>query len=229
MNFRQKFQLAKYTTKKLKLVLFGFILVNNTSNIVLMKHASPSDKQLIIQIFQEAFIDNPHIIYLLGSKRLKRKIAIMTEHVLRVAQKRGGVYLSENKDGVLIVFEAEALKLSFLEKCSQYWMAIRCFEWRRLPEISKTEKQVQLLRICQPTDLYVWFYAVSDAALGGPTARELMRDLFHLARVQNGAIYAETSIKRNAVVYERFGFECYHHSQFPHFDLFHLRKSTTID
>jgi hypothetical protein len=194
-----------------------------------MKQASPSDTQLIIQIFQEAFIDNPHILYLLGSKRLKRKISIMTQHVLRVAQKRGGVYLSENKEGVLIVFEAEALKLSFLEKCSQYWMAIRCFEWRRLPEISNTEKQVQSLRICQPTDLYVWFYAVSDAALGGPTARGLMQDLFQLAKRKNAAIYAETSIKRNAIVYQRFGFDCYHHSQFTNFDLFHLRKFTTID
>ncbi len=194
-----------------------------------MKQASPSDTQLIIQIFQEAFIDNPHILYLLGSKRLKRKISIMTQHVLRVAQKRGGVYLSENKEGVLIVFEAEALKLSFLEKCSQYWMAIRCFEWRRLPEISNTEKQVQSLRICQPTDLYVWFYAVSDAALGGPTARGLMQDLFQLAKRKNAAIYAETSIKRNAMVYQRFGFDCYHHSQFTNFDLFHLRKFTTID
>ncbi len=194
-----------------------------------MKQASPSDTQLIIQIFQEAFIDNPHILYLLGSKRLKRKISIMTQHVLRVAQKRGGVYLSENKEGVLIVFEAEALKLSFLEKCSQYWMAIRCFEWSRLSEISKTEKQVQSLRICQPTDLYVWFYAVSDAALGGPTARGLMQDLFQLAKRKNAAIYAETSIKRNAIVYQRFGFDCYHHSQFTNFDLFHLRKFTTID
>lgn len=194
-----------------------------------MKQASHSDTQLIIQIFQEAFIDNPHIIYLLGSKRLERKIAIMTEYVLRVAHKRGGVYLSDNKDGVLIVFEAEALKLSFLEKCSQYWMAFRCFEWRRLSAISKTEKQVQLLRKCQPTDLYVWFYAVSDAALGGPTARGLMQDLYQVAKRKNAAIYAETSIKRNAVVYQRFGFECYQHSQFPNFDLFHLRKFTSID
>jgi hypothetical protein len=153
----------------------------------------------------------------------------MSEHVFRVAQKRGGIYLSDNNEGVMIVFEAAALRLSFFEKCSQYLMAIRCFEWRRLTEISYTEKQVQLLRTCQATDLYVWFFAVSDAALGGPTARELMRDLFQLAKVQNGAIYAETSIKRNALVYQRFGFECYHHSEFSGFDLFHLKKSPSVD
>lgn len=213
----------------MKVVLFGFTIANNTINIVLMKHASPNDSHLIIQIFQEAFIDNPHVLYLLGSKRLQRKIAIMTAYVLKVARRRHGVYLSEDKQGVLIVFDAVALKLSFLEKCSQYWMAVRCFEWRRLLEISKTEEQVRLLRTCQPTDLYVWFYAVSDAALGSPTARALMRDLFELAQNQNAAIYAETSIKRNAVVYQRFGFECYHHNQFPHFDLFHLRKTASKD
>lgn len=194
-----------------------------------MRQANTKDKERMKLIFQEAFIDNPHILYLLGSKRLERKIAIMCDHVFRVAQKRGGVYLSENNEGVLIVFAAAGLRLSFYEKCSQYLMAIRCFEWRRLLEISKTEKQVQSLRTCQPTDLYVWFYAVSDAALGGPTSRELMRSLFHLAEVQNGAIYAETSLKRNARVYQRFGFECYHHSVFAQFDLFHLRKSSSAD
>ncbi|MFM6965147.1 MAG: hypothetical protein ACKOWM_06200 [Sphingomonadales bacterium] len=195
----------------------------------MMQLATKNDKSRVIRIFQEAFIDNPHILYLLGNKRLKRKIAIMTRHVIRVAIKRGGIYFSEDREGVLVVFEASKLQLTFIEKCSQYWMALRCFAWRRLPAISRTEKQVQLLRTCQPHDLYVWFYAVSDKALGGPAARELMKDLFSLADRQNASIYAETSLSRNVLIYERFGFECYHQKDFDGFDLYHLRKQPTKD
>lgn len=192
----------------------------------MLQLATQNDRSRIIRIFQEAFIDNPHILYLLGNKRLKRKIAVMTSHVVSVSLKRDGIYFSEDKEGVLIVFEARALKLTFIEKLSQYWMVFRCFDWRQIAAISRTEKQVQLIRTCQPHDLYVWFYAVSDKALGGPAARELMKDLFTLANQRNAAIYAETSLTRNALIYQRFGFECYHQSNFDGFELYHLRKES---
>jgi hypothetical protein len=186
--------------------------------------ATPRDTQRIIAIFQEAFIDNPHICYLLGKSRLPVKIAIMTSHVIDIAMKRQGLYLSKDGEGVLIVFEADKLPLTFFEKCAQYWMVLRCFNLRNIFTIARTEKRVKALRHAQPGDLYVWFYAVSNKGLGGKTARELLHDLFDLAQEKNAAILAETSIARNMVIYKRYGFEAYNQQQFDSFPVFYMRR-----
>jgi hypothetical protein len=186
--------------------------------------ATPRDTQRIIAIFQEAFIDNPHICYLLGKSRLPEKIAILTSHVIDIAMKRQGLYLSKDGEGVLIVFEADKLPLTFFEKCAQYWMVLRCFNLRNIFTIARTEKRVKALRHAQPGDLYVWFYAVSNKGLGGKTARELLHDLFDLAQEKNAAILAETSIARNMVIYKRYGFEAYNQQQFDSFPVFYMRR-----
>jgi hypothetical protein len=189
-----------------------------------MNLATSTDTDRIISIFQEAFIDNPHICFLLGKSRLREKIGIMTSHVIDIAMKRQGLYLSEDGEGVLIVFEADRLPLTFTEKCAQYLMVLRCFNLRNLFAIARTEKKVKALRQVQPGDLYVWFYAVSDKGLGGKTARELLQDLFDLAQAKNAAILAETSIARNMVIYKRYGFENYDQQQFESFPVFYMRR-----
>lgn len=189
-----------------------------------MNLATSKDTDQIISIFQEAFIDNPHICFLLGKSRLREKIGIMTSHVIYIAMKRQGLYLSEDGEGVLIVFEADKIPLTFTEKCAQYWMVLRCFNLRNLFAIARTEKKVKALRQVQPGDLYVWFYAVSDKGLGGKTARELLQDLFDLAQAKNAAILAETSIARNMVIYKRYGFETYNQQQFESFPVFYMRR-----
>jgi hypothetical protein len=189
-----------------------------------MNLANSTDSDRIISIFQEAFIDNPHICFLLGKSRLREKIGIMTSHVIDIAMKRQGLYLSEDGEGVLIVFEADKLPLTFTEKCAQYLMVLRCFNLRNLFAIARTEKKVKALRQVQPGDLYVWFYAVSDKGLGGKTARELLQDLFDLAQAKNAAILAETSIARNMVIYKRYGFETYDQQQFESFPVFYMRR-----
>jgi hypothetical protein len=189
-----------------------------------MNLATSKDTDQIISIFQEAFIDNPHICFLLGKSRLREKIGIMTSHVIYIAMKRQGLYLSEDGEGVLIVFEADKIPLTFTEKCAQYWMVLRCFNLRNLFAIARTEKKVKALRQVQPGDLYVWFYAVSDKGLGGKTARELLQDLFDLAQAKNAAILAETSIARNMVIYKRYGFDTYNQQQFESFPVFYMRR-----
>lgn len=186
--------------------------------------ASSRDTTRVISIFQEAFKDNPHILFLLGKRRLQQKIAIMTKHVVKVALKRKGLYLSEDGHGVLIVFDAASLPLSFTEKLQQYWMALRCFQLHQLRTIARTEKLAAQRRVKQPGDLYVWFYAVSDEGLGGKTARSLLSDLFDFSFQRNAAILAETSISRNMAIYKRFGFKTYDQIQFETFPIFYMRR-----
>ncbi len=189
-----------------------------------MRLATSPDKALVVAIFQQAFKENPHMRFLMGSHNLERKIAIMTSFVFDVAYLRQGVYLSEDRLGVLITFDYVRLPLKPLEKLLQIIMALRCFSWLRLRIIARNESLILATRRGEPNDLYVWFYGVSDAALGRYTARELLEGLFDLARQQNAGIIAETSIERNKVIYKRYGFECYEQIQCEGFPVFCMRK-----
>lgn len=162
--------------------------------------------------------------FLMGRRNLERKIATMTSFVFDIALARQGVYLSKDRLGVLITFDYAQLPLKPREKRAQMIMALRCFSWLRLRNIAKTEALIQAKRRAEPKDLYVWFYAVSDKGLGGPTARELLHDLFDLSQEKNAAIIAETSMPRNMVIYKRYGFECYAQQNFDRFPVFYMRR-----
>ena len=189
--------------------------------------ATSQDKALVIAIFQQAFKSNPHMKFLMGHRKLERKIAIMTSFVFDIALARQGVYLSKDRLGVLITFDYVKLPLKPREKWAQIIMALRCFSWLRLRNIAQTEALIQAKRRAEPKDLYVWFYGVSDAALGQQTARELLKGLFDLAQQRNAGIIAETSMARNQVIYKRYGFECSEQIQCEGFPVFYMRKPNT--
>lgn len=192
-----------------------------------MTLATSQDKALVIAIFQQAFKSNPHMNFLMGRRNLERKIATMTSFVFDIALARQGVYLSKDRLGVLITFDYAQLPLKPREKRAQMIMALRCFSWLRLRNIAKTEALIQAKRRAEPKDLYVWFYGVSDAALGQHTARELLKGLFELAQQRNAGIIAETSMARNQIIYKRYGFECYEQIQCECFPVFYMRKPST--
>ena len=190
----------------------------------IMTLATPRDKALVIAIFQQAFKNNPHIKFLMGTKNLDHKIAIMTSYVFDIAVARQGVYLSKDRMGALIAFDFDQLPLNPREKLAQIRMALRCFSWWRLGKISRTESLIQANRRAEAKDIYVWFYGVSDAVLGQKTARELLKGLFEMAEQRNAGIIAETSIARNQVIYKRYGFECYAQIQCEGFPVFYMRR-----
>jgi len=90
-----------------------------------MTLATPRDKALVIAIFQQAFKNNPHIKFLMGTKNLDHKIAIMTSYVFDIAVARQGVYFSKDRMGALIAFDFDQLPLNPREKLAQIRMALR--------------------------------------------------------------------------------------------------------
>ena len=191
--------------------------------------AKKEDKALVQEIFKQAFVSNPHMRFLLGEKHWDRKILLLASYVVDIALSRNGLYLSADRQGVLIVFDGAQFELNAKEKRKQLWMALRCFELRHIFQIMRMEKKIKSKRVLGAGDLYVWFYAVSNLGLGGKTARGLLQDLFHLANKQQAAIVAETSIARNRIIYERYGFETYNQIQTGTFPVFFMRKSLAND
>ena len=55
-----------------------------------------------------------------------------------------------------------------------------------------------------------WFFGVNKEGQGKGAAKELWDYIIKMAENDDLPIYLETSVAKNKIVYERFGFEVYH-------------------
>ena len=182
-----------------------------------MNLAKREDKLKVIEIFKESYMANPHVRFLLGDRMLAFRMQLLASFVFDIAFKRNGVYLSTDREGVVVMFPMDKIKLSFGEKLKQLSMVILAFNLSRILRIKQIESEIQHTRSGNASDYYVWFYGVTNKGRHQDTARALMNSMFQMAQTLKIALIAETSIARNNIIYERYGFETYqvHHYEFP--------------
>ena len=189
-----------------------------------MNLANASDRAVILEIFLQSYKDNPHVRYLIGDQFVTSRLKTLANFVFDIAMKRKGIYLSEDKQGVVVMFPCASIQLNSKEKIKQYLMVIRAFNLYRLFKIINIEAAIKLERKANPNDLYVWFYGVSEQGAKQDTARKLMKAMFELSLTQQVDLIAETSLARNQKIYERFGFVTYHQRAFD-FPVFFMRRT----
>ena len=192
-----------------------------------MNLANASDRAVILEIFLQSYKDNPHVRYLIGDRFISYRLKTLANFVFDLAMKRKGIYLSEDKQGVVVMFPCASIQLNSKEKIKQYLMVIRAFNLYRLFKIINIEAAIKLERKANPNDLYVWFYGVSEQGAKQDTARKLMKAMFELSLTQQVDLIAETSLARNQKIYERFGFVTYHQRAFD-FPVFFMRRTNEV-
>jgi len=192
-----------------------------------MNLANASDRDVILEIFLQSYKDNPHVRYLIGDQFVTSRLKTLANFVFDIAMKRKGIYLSEDKQCVVVMFPCASIQLNSKEKIKQYLMVIRAFNLYRLFKIINIEAAIKLERKANPNDLYVWFYGVSEQGAKLDTARKLMKAMFELSLTQQVDLIAETSLARNQKIYERFGFVTYHKRAFD-FPVFFMRRAHEV-
>ena len=89
-----------------------------------MNLANASDRAVILEIFLQSYKDNPHVRYLIGDQFVTSRIKTLANFVFDIAMKRKGIYLSEDKQGVVVMFPCASIQLNSKEKIKQYLMVI---------------------------------------------------------------------------------------------------------
>lgn len=175
-----------------------------------MRKAIKSDKEKVVKIICESFDTNPHVSFIVKNdvKRTKR-MQSMANYAFQFGLRRNGVFLTDDALGVAIIFENEKVKMNLYEYCLQLVLVFKCFTISRSFMVAKLESLIKKNRASDVDFLYLWFFGVADEALGTTNARDLMKFIFNLSLEQSLPIYLETSIKRNNIIYRRFGFEVY--------------------
>ena len=117
--------------------------------------------------------------------------------------------MTEDEQGVSIIFEYDKFKLRFYDYWLQLILIFKCFTLSRAIYVYKVEKQIKLNRASNLNFLYLWFFGVTNEALGTSNGRDMMKFIFDMSLQKKLPMYLETSLKRNSIIYKRYGFEEY--------------------
>ncbi len=191
-----------------------------------MIKASKEDKSNVLRIIEESFENNNSVNWVVkDDNRKKERLRALAEYAFDMGYAKKGVYLSEDGEAVAICFQ-ESIKVNLLK---QMYLQTRLFlQAISIKNIGEVLKRQKYLKSVKPTNdyMYFWFFAASDKGKGQGGAFSLQKGIYELSEKKQLPIYLETTIRKNKIVYERFGFENYHTWHLPKqdFDMWFLRR-----
>lgn len=185
-----------------------------------MRKAQPSDKEKVIKIICESFNTNPHVNYILkNDKKRGERLIALSEYAFKYGMRRDGVFLTDDGQGVSIIFEYDKVKMGLYDYWLQLILIFKCFTLPRARWVYNVEKQIKLNRASNVNFLYLWFFGVTNETLGTSNGRDMMKFIFDMSFNKKTPIYLETSLRRNSIIYKRYGFEEYNVFETPKKDL----------
>jgi len=172
-----------------------------------MTFASIKDKKDLINIITETFDANPSVNILIGIKGNRRKrLELMAKYAFIKALNRDGAFISENKKGIALFYRSNYGKSNLKEIFYEIRFALS-LPIKKVFQALKREAYLKKHRY-QGTHFYFWFFGVQK---GGVAAGfELKNALYQLSDQEQLPIILETSVERNKIAYERYGFKAYH-------------------
>jgi hypothetical protein len=176
----------------------------------------------IINIIAEAFKAIPagnHLVKQDGKRDLRYKK--LGAYVYHNAVKKNGLYLSSNKEGVGVayVIDPKNDKKTFGDFINDLKFAFGVSGIKKGLAISKRQTYIQSQRPKNEKYMYWEFTGVNPnyQGLDAPSfsMAELRDDVYTYAHERGLPIYTETSIRKNMIVYRRYGFDIYHEWTMP--------------
>ncbi len=194
--------------------------------IDMMKKAVISDKKLVTDIISESFNYNPSVISAIkpGEKQKKQRLNGLAEYAFKTALRRNGVFISSDRKGVAICYRYNEKKESIIDYWNQLVLVIKSIGISRIFKLLKRESYIKKMRPESGNYLYFWFFGVAETGRGQGAATELKDAIFREAENKNLPIYLETSVEKNKIVYERYGFEVYHIQKNNNMTLWFMRR-----
>ncbi|NQY08785.1 MAG: hypothetical protein HRT71_04625 [Flavobacteriales bacterium] len=172
-----------------------------------MIRETEKDKIDSVSIIADAFDANPSVNLVIGDKGSRsKKINRLAEYAFIKALNREGAFLSDNKMGTALCYRSNVGASDFKEFISEMRFALSIPVLNVIRTL-KREGYLSKNRFGRE-HFYFWFLGVQKG--GGKAGFELKDHLFLLADKEQLSILMETSVERNKVIYERYGFKVYH-------------------
>lgn len=155
----------------------------------------------------DSFSDNPAISFSIGREGnfegRKQSLAIF---LYDYCKRRKGVYLSNNKKGIICFYHSDTSVNPFMELLSEIKLVLSAIGLRRLQSTWLRSHLIRKHQKAYQPFIHCWYIGIEREHRGHRTAYELMQLLLNESTRTRRPILAETMIEQNKRVYERMGF-----------------------
>ncbi|MDA8885991.1 hypothetical protein N8368_02435 [Bacteroidia bacterium] len=174
-----------------------------------MQQVTEATKKTALRILVSSFGDNPGALWVIKKKgNLRKRLAVLCLFCLEVSMQKQGAYLTTDNNGVALIFKNTARQNPFKWIWGYIQLGNKCIGWDRAYSIIRRERTIQGKRP-KREHLYFWMLAVENNSFGLSTIIEIRDFTYQLSQKYNLPIYAETSLPKNRLMYERYGFKVY--------------------
>jgi hypothetical protein len=186
-----------------------------------MIQANPSHKRIVVNIISKSFDDNKSINWIIKQdKKREERIKALAEYSFDICIQFGAVYLSEDKNGCVLLLFPEKKKTNLRTILLDAKLAFNAIGIERALKILNRESKVKHFHPKEPF-LYLWFIGVDPKHQGKGCGSRLLEEVIDKYKYQ---IYLETSTIRNLPWYQKFGFEIYNELNDFGYKFFMLKK-----
>lgn len=174
-----------------------------------MVKASPSDKQLIVNILLQSFADNQSVNHVISTKgNTEKRLKHLMEYSFEMCLAFGEVFLSGDRHGCALVLFPEKKRTTLRSIFRDLQLIRKCIGVRNVISTMRREKAVRDLQPKTPV-YYLWFIGVKAEDQGKGIGSSLLTECIARAAILQRTICLETSTLRNLPWYEKFGFKMY--------------------
>ncbi|GGG26590.1 hypothetical protein GCM10011344_29190 [Dokdonia pacifica] len=169
----------------------------------------PHNKIIALEVLRKSMIENPNLLWMTGA--CKKRLYNLYSFCIRFAMLYKGAYLHSDTKGVLLFYKrgGRSTLSDVMKKIGVYSFFISSVvDIFKIPRICRLQ---QLIKKKTPNipHLYCLIIAVSPEEKSTQTIIQLRDFLFEQSEKQQLPIYIQTSVRRNKILFERYGFECY--------------------
>lgn len=172
------------------------------------------NKEIIIRRVADILKETPSAedIVKKGGNRDKRFL-YLARHMVNKAIANDALITAGDGMGIAILFEAGGENGGFLKELFQeIGLVINVTGIKNALKVVKNQKYIKNQRPKDGKYLYAWFWGIvkDDRGAGTHIAAEMKDEFLKISEEKKLPIYAETRLRTNAVVYQRYNFENFH-------------------
>jgi hypothetical protein len=151
----------------------------------------------------------------------------LAKHMVEKAIEKDALIISENQKGIAILFKTSKKDENFWEELpTQLKLLKNVTGFKNALRILKSQSYIKNQRPQEGEYLYCWFWGILADARGADTqtGKEMKDEFYRQAEEYKLPLYAETRMRQNALVYQRFGFELFHKWKHPSGDTMYFLR-----
>ena len=179
-----------------------------------MRHAHPIERPYVRRLLTSAFRQNPWITFLADPERRQAAFKRIIDFSIGYAYRRGGVLLSPDAKAAALCFRQNPSdRESWIDHLARLRLAVTSMPPTKLWTAIRHQRYLREQLPQEESFLRCWFLGASSDAPANRSTHQLVRSLFDWSDSAQLPLLAETTLAQNRRVYERYGFEVYHHWQ----------------